>query len=248
MSSYEKQDYYQLLYPIARFGLDRKFSRSVEGIEYIPDGAAIFTPNHSRIIDSPLLAATYTEETGRPMRFLIKKEYLEGEGIDGEGKYGRSIKWLMEHSGMIPVDRESKDLRALQKVETDVEDCLDNGDAVSIHSESTRTVDGRLYKYKSGAARIAMKAMVPLVPVGIMYSEYDNARKTHAHITFGKPIMPAEFNQPPYSLIRGNGPKAKLLIQEIENRVAALTGLEQTGEFAQLRKYQELSGDADSSE
>ncbi len=106
MSSYEKRDLYKVLYPAFRFGLDRKFDRAVEGIENIPEGAAIFTPNHSRIVDSLLVAVSYTQETGRPMRALTKSEYFEGEGLDGNGKLGRTAKWVVEHSGMIPVDRE----------------------------------------------------------------------------------------------------------------------------------------------
>lgn len=248
MSSYEKSDLYKVLYPAFRFGLDRKFDRTVEGIEYIPEGAAIFTPNHTRMVDSPLVAVAYTEATGRPMRALAKKEYFEGEGIDGEGKYGRSVKWLMHHSGMIPVDRESRDIRSFQKLQAESLDRLAHGDAIEIHPEQTRSEDGLLHKFKSGAARIALEAMVPLVPTGIMYTDYSNGRKTHVDIVFGKTIMPTEYNKPPYSLVPGVRPKAELLTQELENRVADLTGMEQTGAFAQLRKLRKLNRDTDSSE
>lgn len=248
MSSYENRDLYKVLYPAFRFGLDRKFDRTVEGIEYIPEGAAIFTPNHTRMVDSPLVAASYTQETGRPMRFLAKKEYFEGDGLDGKGKLGRSVKWLMEHSGMIPVDRESRNPRSFQTLQADALDRLAHGDAIAIHPEGTRSEGGRLSKFKSGAARIALEATVPLVPVGVMYTDYSNGRKTHVDITFGEPIMPIEYNKPPYSLVPGVRPKAELLTQELENRVADLTGMEQTGAFAQLRKFRKLSREADSRE
>lgn len=248
MSSYENRDLYKVLYPAFRFGLDRKFDRAVHGTEYIPDGAAIFTPNHIQIADSPLVAASYTEETGRPMRFAAKKEYFEGEGLDGKGKLGRPVKWLMQHSGMIPVDRESRDPRSFQALQAEALDRLAHGDAIALHPEGTRSEDGRLHKFRSGAARIALEARVPLVPVGVMYTDFSNGRKTHVDITFGRPIMPDEYTKPPYSLLPGMRPKSDLLSQELENRVADLTGMEQSGVFAQLRKLRKSGGDADSRE
>lgn len=236
---HEKLDAYKVLYPAFHFVLNRQFDRTVTGIENIPDTPAIYTPNHIRIADSPLVAATYTEATDEPMRFVVKKEYLDGEGIDGHGKLGRSVRLLMEYTGMIPVDREATGVHANQDFQNQVIDRLERGGAVALHPEGTRSDDGRLYKFRSGAAHIALAAHVPIVPVGIIYSQFDNKRKTHVSIEFGQPVMPEEYNEPPYSELAGARNKSEALIQEIENRVALLTGMEQAGKFAELHKYRE---------
>ena len=237
--SQEKADYYKTLYPVFKFGLDRKFDRSVTGIENIPEEAAIYAPNHIRFEDSLLVAASYTEATDIPMRFAAKQEYFDGKGLDDKGKFGRSIRWIMEHGRMIPVDREASSPRAFQTLQEAVGDRLENGDAVALHPEGTRSSDGRLHKFKSGASRIALAYSAPIVPVGIVYSKYSNNRKTHVDIEFGRPVMPSEYTHLPYTILPGRQ-KAEHLIQVVEDRVSDMTGMPQSGTFAQLRKLRHL--------
>lgn len=241
-----KADYYKPLYPVFRYALDRKFERTVEGIDNIPDEPAIYTPNHLMFEDSLLVAVSYTEATGIPMRFAAKQEYFDGKGMDDKGKYGRSLRWIMEHGQMIPVDREAKSPRAFQEFQQEVGQRLENGDAVALHPEGTRSEDNKLHKFKSGASRIAIAYSVPLVPVGIVYSHPEDSRKVHAHIEFGKPIMPSEYRQLPYSLLPARQ-KAEHFIQVAEDRVADMTNMPQSGAFAQLRKLRHLR-DRDSRE
>ncbi len=240
--SHEKADYYKTLYPAFRVGIDRKFDRSVEGIENIPDTPAIYAPNHIQFADSLIVAASYTEATGIPMRFAAKQEYFDGKGLDDKGKFGRSLKWIMEHGRMIPVDREAVSPRAFQALQLEVGNRLDNGDAVALHPEGTRSEDGRLHKFKSGASRIALAQMVPIVPVGIVYTNYSNGNKTHVDVEFGRPVMPSEYTRAPYTLLPGRQ-KAEHLIQVVEDRVADITGMPQSGTFAQLRKLRHLRED-----
>lgn len=235
--SREKFDAYKALYPAFRFGLDTRYHRMVEGTENIPDQPAVYAANHIQFVDSPLVAASYTEATGRPLRFAAKQEYFDGKGIDDRGKFGRPLKWFMDHTGMIPVDRENTNPRAFQIFQDAIADRIQRGDSVALHPEGTRSEDGRLHKFKSGAARIALSLSVPIVPVGLIYSRYDNQRKEHVEIHFGQPIMPEEFHGLPYTVIPGQAKKAEHLIQVVEDRVADLTGSEQVGAFAQLRKF-----------
>jgi len=237
--SHEKADYYKPLAPVFRFGLDRKFERDVSGIENIPDQPAIYAPNHIRFEDSLLVATSYTEATGIPMRFAAKQEYFDGKGMDDKGKLGRTVRWIMEHGRMIPVDREASSPRAFQHLQEQVGDRLSHGDAVALHPEGTRSEDGRLHKFKSGASRIALTYGVPIVPVGIVYSKYSNNRKTHVSIEFGQPVMPDEYKHLPYTLLPGRQ-KAEHLIQVVEDRVSDITGMPQSGTFAQLRKLRHL--------
>lgn len=241
MSS-EKFDAYKLVYPAIKFGLERKYDLEISGQHNIPDTPAIYTPNHIEFVDSLFVAEAYTESTGIPMRFLAKQEYFDGKGIDDNGKLGRTMKWFMEHTRMIPVDREDMNPRAFQQLQLHVANRLDNGDSVALHPEGTRSKDGRLHKFKSGASRIAIALSVPIVPTGIVYTEYSNKRKVHVDVEFGKPIEPEEFVKVPYSLLPTKQ-KAEHFIQVAEDRVADMTGMPQSGTFAQLRKLRNLGHD-----
>lgn len=240
--SHEKADFYKPLAPLIRKGLDLKFDRTVQGLKNIPDTPALYTPNHLRFEDSPLLAVSYSEQTKIPMRFGAKREYFDGEGLDGQGKFGRTLQWIMEHGQMVPVDREGTNPRASQNLQLQIADRLANGDAVALHPEGTRSEDGKLHKFKSGAARIAIALSVPIVPVGITYHQYDNRKRMHVNIEFGKPILPEEFITGPHSLLPARQ-KADYFMQLAENRVADMTGMPQSGAFAQLRKFRNLGGD-----
>lgn len=242
-----KADYYNPLWRVARIGLDRKFDRNVEGVENIPDTPAIYAPNHILFADSPLVAVSYTEATGKPMRFGAKNEYFEGRGIDDKGKLGRTMRWVMEHGQMIPVIREGGNPRAFQELQKQVAERLDNGDAVALHPEGTRSQDGRLHRFKSGAARMAIALSVPIVPVGIVYDDKSNERKTHVDIIFGEPVMPEEYQSGAYALLPTKL-KADAVTLAVENRVADLTGMDQTGTFAILKKLRHLRGNDESSE
>jgi len=245
--SHEKMDLYGVLWPIARKGLDHKFDRTVEGIENIPDQPAMYVPNHILFADSALVAISFTEATGTPMRFGAKLGYFEGKGVDDKGKYGRSMKWIVEHSGMYPVDRDGGNPRAFIELQRQVGNSFSRGDSAAIHGEGTRSTDGRLHKMKSGAARIAMAYSVPVVPVGIVYKDSSNSSKTHVDIRFGQPVTADEYTSGAYSLLP-NKLKAELLIQTIENRVADLTDMVQTGVFAPRRKLHDLRADDEASE
>ena len=240
----EKMDFYKPLYPIARELYDHKYDRAVVGSENIPDGPAVYAPNHIHFDDSPLVAIAYTEATGVPLRFGAKREYFDGKGIDDHGKYGRIVRWVMEHGRMISVDRENTGLRTFQELQQSSARALERGDAVALHPEGTRSEDGRLHKFKAGAARIALMSTVPIVPVGLVYESYSNGRKTHADIIFGEPLTPEDYSRWPYAAMPTKL-KTEAMIQEVENRVAALTGMEQTGTFAVLRKLRPGRGSGD---
>ena len=121
--------------------------------------------------------------------------------------------------------------------EDNVRQTLERGDSFGIHPESTRSSDGRLYKFKAGAARLAMANTVPIVPVGFVYDTHTNSNKVDVDISFGEPIFPEDLERLPYTLIPGTKNKADHITQVLENRVARQTGMSQTGVFAVLRKF-----------
>lgn len=232
----ERKDRYRQIYPVANFLLNRKFDIHVEGTEHIPDQPAIYTPNHIRFEDSLLVAKAFTDATGNLMRFGAKREYFDGLGINNDGKNGKLLKWVMESTHQIPVDREGKDPRAFFKLQAEVADRTNHGNSVTFHPEGTRSEDGRLHKFKDGAARIAIALSLPIVPVGLVYDVQSNRRKIDATVSFGEPIMPEEYTRLPYSAFPAKL-KAQHFIQVAEDRVADLTDMEQSGIFAILKKH-----------
>jgi 1-acyl-sn-glycerol-3-phosphate acyltransferase len=120
--------------------------------------------NHLAVVDSFYL----TLAARRQITFLAKREYFDDAGIAGRLK-----QWFFSAMGQIPVDRQggAKASPALEAAATIVE----QGGVWGIHPEGTRSPDGRLYRGRTGAVRVAMDTGVPLVPVAIMGTRPDRS-------------------------------------------------------------------------
>jgi len=134
------------------------FRPKVEGMEHIPrTGAAIIVSNHVSFSDSiflPLMAR-------RRITFLAKSEYFTGRGIKG-----LLIKSFFAGVGQVPVDR-SGGRASEAALETGLR-ILAHGDLLGLYPEGTRSPDGRLYRGKTGVARMALEAGVPVIPVAMI--------------------------------------------------------------------------------
>lgn len=140
---------YVVLGPILRL----LWRPKVTGLENLPDeGAAILAPNHESFLDDFLLPLVLPK---RKIRMMAKADYFD--------KW--YSKWFFKAAGCVPVRREggSASLAALQEGI----DALRAGELVGIFPEGTRSPDGRLYRGKTGVARMALEAQVPIVPVAI---------------------------------------------------------------------------------
>jgi 1-acyl-sn-glycerol-3-phosphate acyltransferase len=122
------------------------------GTEHIPrSGGVILAANHLSFVDSlfmPLLCP-------RDVVFLGKADYFESW----------RTRWFFEGAGVIPVRREggsAGEAAILAGVRA-----LKASRVVGIYPEGTRSPDGRLYRGKTGVARLALEAQVPVVPVSI---------------------------------------------------------------------------------
>jgi 1-acyl-sn-glycerol-3-phosphate acyltransferase len=133
----------------------------VEGLENLPDeGPVILASNHLSFSDSIFLPMA----APRKITFLAKAEYFTGRGVKG---------WLTANFfkgvGQLPVDRSGgrgseAALRTGLKV-------LGAGQLLGIYPEGTRSPDGRLYRGKTGVARMALEAKVPVIPVAMIDTE-----------------------------------------------------------------------------
>jgi 1-acyl-sn-glycerol-3-phosphate acyltransferase len=131
------------------------FRPYVIGAENIPEeGPAIFASNHLSFSDSFFLPLMVP----RRMTFLAKIDYFTGTGIKG-----RLTAMFFRGAGQLPVDRTGGSaseaaLRTGLRV-------LRRGDLLGIYPEGTRSPDGRLYRGKTGLARMALEAKCPVLPV-----------------------------------------------------------------------------------
>jgi 1-acyl-sn-glycerol-3-phosphate acyltransferase len=133
------------------------FKPRVEGLENVPvAGGAILAANHLSVADQVFIGAVVP----RQVHFWAKEEYFHLPGIKG-----RLITGLMHGLGTIPVHREGG-RAALYALDAAVP-VLRSGELVGIFPEGTRSADGRLYRGRTGVARLAMEAGVPVVPVGM---------------------------------------------------------------------------------
>lgn len=143
------------------------------GKEKVPKGACVFVGNHYTLFDIVYPAST----TWEGIHFLSKKENTQAPIL---GSLCRMVK-------VISVNRDGNDVRAL----LDCFKCLKNGEKISVYPEGTRNkTDAEMLPFKHGAAVMAIKAKVPIVPM-MLYSRPRFFRC--AHILVGDPVDLSEF-------------------------------------------------------
>ncbi|BDZ60840.1 hypothetical protein Lsed01_00161 [Demequina sediminis] len=130
----------------------------VEGAENVPEtGGAILASNHLSFSDSVWLPLVIS----RKVVFLGKEEYFTGKGPKGF-----ATRAFMEGVGTIPVHRGGG--RASEAALRTGLQVLQGGELLGIYPEGTRSPDGRLYRGKSGAARLAIESGAPVIPVAMI--------------------------------------------------------------------------------
>jgi len=136
------------------------FRPKVEGSCNLPAGPVIVASNHLSFSDTFFLGAVVP----RRLTFLAKSSYFNTPGIKG---------WLMARFfrglGQVPIDRSGGSDSGVAL--TAGEEVLLRGDVLGIYPEGTRSPDGRLYRGRTGVARLALATGAPIVPVAMIGTE-----------------------------------------------------------------------------
>lgn len=194
----------------------RMFCRpTIEGLENVPErGGAILASNHLAVVDSfflPLLVP-------RRITFLAKREYFTQPGLVGAFK-----RMFFSGVGQVPIDRASGS--AAQAAMATAVRLLREDKLLGIYPEGTRSPDGRLYKGKTGVARMTLEASVPVVPVAMIGTDRVNPigsrmwRPRKVHIRIGEPL---DFSR--YDGMAGDRFIERSMTDEIMYALMELTG------------------------
>ncbi|MFV2196163.1 lysophospholipid acyltransferase family protein [Nocardiopsis sp. LOL_012] len=206
-----------------------------EGVENVPRrGPAILVGNHLSFSDhffGPL-------PLPRKITFLAKSEYFTGTGVKG-----LASRAFFSGVGQIPIDRSGgKKSEAALRTGLRV---LKRGDLLGIYPEGTRSPDGRLYRGRTGAARMALEARAPVVPMAMI-----NADKImppgrtvpklgiRPKVVFGKPL---DFSR--YYGMERDPRVLRAVTDEIMYALMELSGQEYVDRYAQTVKA-ELEAEA----
>jgi 1-acyl-sn-glycerol-3-phosphate acyltransferase len=154
------------------------------GLENIPGrGGALLAQNHTSYLDwlPPLFAV---RECGRRMYFMIKAEMADVKAVN----------YVIKHARLIPVDRthghDAFDIGVRR---------LREGELIGMHPEATISRSFELREFKTGAARMALAAQVPVIPV-IVWGAHriwpkDHPKKVFRNkipitVAIGRPLPP----------------------------------------------------------
>ncbi len=199
------------------------FPTKITGTKYIPEsGGAILVANHVAVADSFFLPL----HIKRRVSFLAKAEYFTGTGLNGRLK-----KIFFSGMGQIPVDRTGANA-AQDALNTGVR-LLKDGHILGIYPEGTRSPDGRLYKGKTGVARMALEAGVVVIPVATFNTEKVNPigskmwRPARVRIEIGRPL---DFSR--YEGMAGDRFVERSMTDEIMYRLMEMTGQEYVDVYA----------------
>ncbi len=215
-----------LLGPLMRLACHPK----VYGAEHLPRrGGAILASNHLAVADSFFLPLVVR----RRVTFLAKREYFTTPGLRGWFK-----RQFFSAAGQVPIDRSSASA-AHAALDTGVR-LLAAGNLLGIYPEGTRSPDGRLYKGKTGVARMALQAGVPVLPVVMVGTDKVSPRGTkmwrphRVEVHFGTPL---DFSR--YAGLAGDRFVERSMVDEIMYSLMELSGQEYVDMYASSVKDRE---------
>jgi len=203
------------------------FRPQTDGVDHVPEeGPAILACNHLSYADWLFMPLTLP----RRVTFVAKAEYFTTPGLKG---------WLQKQffsgAGQVPIDRSGADaasgaLMSAKKV-------LGEGHLFGIYPEGTRSHDGRLYRGKTGVARLALETGVPVVPCAVIGTDVvaPPGKKfgsfTRPIVRFGKPL---DFSR--YEGMENDRYILRSITDEIMYEIMRLSGQEYVDLYASKAK------------
>jgi 1-acyl-sn-glycerol-3-phosphate acyltransferase len=200
------------------------FRPKVKGLRHVPgSGPVIIASNHLSFSDSIFMPLVVP----RKVTFLAKSEYFTSPGPKGLLK-----KLTFIALGQVPVDR-SGGRRSEAALITGLK-VLAEGKCLGIYPEGTRSPDGRLYKGRTGIARLAIESGAPIIPVAMF-----NTEKIQPTGTVVPKVMRVEmiFGEPMY--FEGDSTDLQHLrdvTDQIMETIQALSGQEYVDTYATKAK------------
>jgi 1-acyl-sn-glycerol-3-phosphate acyltransferase len=202
----------------------------VEGLENVPGrGPAIIAANHVSFLDSFFIPLVVPR---RRVTYLAKADYFKSW----------KTSWFFKMVGQIPMDRSggSKSQAALDTALG----VLKEGKLLGIYPEGTRSPDGYLYRGRTGVARLALTAGVPVIPVGlvgtveVMPKDAKMPRLTGRHTVRVKYGQPLDFSR--YAGRERDRMVLRSVTDEIMYEIMQLSGQEYKDEYASKKPTQPL--------
>jgi 1-acyl-sn-glycerol-3-phosphate acyltransferase len=203
------------------------FRPVIEGGDNVPlDGPAILASNHLSYADWLFMPLTLP----RRVTFVAKAEYFTTPGLKG-----RLQKLFFSGAGQVPIDRTSGS--AAEGALTSAKRILGEGELFGIYPEGTRSHDGRLYRGRTGVARLALETGVPVVPVAVVGTDVvaPPGKKfgtfTRPVVRFGKPL---DFSR--YEGLENDRYILRSITDEIMYEIMRLSGQEYVDVYANKAK------------
>ncbi len=170
------------------------------GRENIPEGPALLCPNHTSLSD-PLFVVFALHLKNRP-QVMAKAEVMEIPILG----------WLLRKAGVFAVERGKSDVGAIKQALK----CLKSGEKLLLFPEGTRSKTGELGPAKGGAAMLAVRTGVPIVP---MYIPAKKKWFRRTPVVFGEPYFPQVAGP------KGTSEEYDAIAQDLMLRIAALKEL-----------------------
>ena len=203
------------------------FRPQTEGVRHVPDnGPAILASNHLSYADWLFMPLTLP----RRVTFVAKAEYFTSPGIKGWFQ-----KQFFTGSGQVPIDRSGADAAAGALMSA--KRVLADGGLFGIYPEGTRSHDGRLYRGKTGVARLALETGVPVIPTAVVGTDVvaPPGKKfgsfTRPVVRFGKPL---DFSR--YEGMENDRYILRSITDEIMYEIMRLSGQEYVDMYATQAK------------
>ncbi|KQB86779.1 lysophospholipid acyltransferase family protein [Corynebacterium lowii] len=199
----------------------------IEGLENIPTkGSALLASSHQSVMDSfffPLMCP-------RQITFPAKSEYFTTPGV-----VGRMQSWFFTSVGQVAVNR--NEAGAAETMNKAAQKVFDRGDLFGVYPEGTRSPDGRIYRGRTGMARIALATGEKIIPVGMIGSRDANPigswllRPKKVRMKVGKPIDPIAYVKE-QGLEPDSQEAVRVLTDHVMHTLVELTGYEYVDMYA----------------